>query len=538
MLHHIKTLFLVGFIALSSCSKQNPISVVEKKELRLCIPEEPLTLDPRKGGDAVSSHLHFMLFEGLTSLNEDGSVNPAQCYQIDISDDLKTYTFHMGRTLWSDGSRVTSYDFEKSWKDILSPSFPSPNAHLLYPIKGAEAAKRGEIPISMVGIHAPDPYTLIVELSQPTPYFLKLVSFCVFFPVSKALDDENPSWAFNHHKTFSSNGPFCLKEWKHHNEIRVEKNPLYHSPEKVALDAIRLSIIASEMTTFQMYENEEIDFVGHPFSMLPFDAVASLMKTQELKTTPAAATTFITFNTGCFPFNNLNMRKAFSLAIHRDEIVSNMTQLGELVATDAVPPILKNGRSQPFYTDHQPDLARYYLDLALKEMNISKKDLNQITFNYSMLENHHKVAQVLQQQWLNTLGVHVKLQSIEHKNLLEKLGKKDFSFGLTIWRAQYFDPTSILDRFKHRSNAKNYSGWENEQFQQLLDLSSSLNGEQRLDMLEKAEEIFLRDFPVAPLYHWSLCYLNRPYLKNIQFSPVGGIFFERLSIDKKSEDIR
>ncbi|HVW99391.1 MAG TPA: ABC transporter substrate-binding protein, partial [Candidatus Babeliaceae bacterium] len=182
--------FFLILTLLASCGK--PEAPSKKLHiLRMNVNREPVSMDPRQGSEYVSSTLHFMLFEGLMRLNPDGSLTPAQAKSVEISDDRKTYTFHLRDTKWSDGTPVTAYDFEKAWKKILSPHFAAPSASLLYAIRNAEKAKRGTISLEDVGIHSTDPRTLIVELESPTPYFLSLVSFCVFFPV-KQTADENP----------------------------------------------------------------------------------------------------------------------------------------------------------------------------------------------------------------------------------------------------------------------------------------------------------------------------------------------------------
>ena len=218
--------------AMMSCSPTQFSKPTRSQSLRINLSKEPASLDPRKGNDMVASQIHFMLYEGLLRLNPDMSLSVAQAESYEISSDHKTYTFHLKNTVWSDGSPVTAYDFEKTWKSMLDPCFPSPDAYLLYPIKNAKPVKEGKLPLDQVAIHSKDVKTLVIELERPTPYFLQILASSVFLPVKTDKDQSMPNWATQPEQIIS-NGPFTLKSWKFNQEMVFEKNPHYHRASQV-----------------------------------------------------------------------------------------------------------------------------------------------------------------------------------------------------------------------------------------------------------------------------------------------------------------
>jgi oligopeptide transport system substrate-binding protein len=476
---------------------------------------EPQSLDPRASGDIVSSTLHFLLFEGLTRFNPDWTISLALAESIDISTDRKTYVFHLREAEWSDGSLITAYDFEYAWKKILDPLFCSINAHLFYVINNAEPAKRGACPLDEVGITALDEKTLKVELCHPTPYFLELTSFSSFFPVSKEKDSKDPNWVKKTGKDFVCNGPFHLQDWDQNVALTLEKNPNFWNSYQIHLDKIHLPIIADSMTALHLFECGELDLLQHSLSPLPSEPLQELFKRKELFLAPSAGTQIIAFNTQQFPFNHVKIRRAFGLAVDRNAIVNTVLKLGGVPANSAIPPLLKKGEDEPLLAAYDPKAAKELFKEGLSECGIEEWQFPPIAFCFSASDLNKNIAAALQQQWKETLGITVSLQAVEHVTLLEKFKNRQFQLVQTLWLAQFNDQMNIFERFKYKNNLKNYPGWENKQFQELLERSQLEVGTARLSTLREAEELFLQEMPVLPLYHLNAIYLKKPYVKNL-----------------------
>ncbi len=520
-------LFL-GSIFLLGCQLDN--APKDQATLKIAFDHEPSTLDPRFCTDLETANAIQMVYEGLMRLDYHGNVVPAIAESVDISPDLKTYTFLLRNTTWSDGTPLTAHDFEESWKSLLNPEFPAPNAYQFYYIKGAKAYKEGQGSLDDVGIKAHGKKLLIVELEKPTPYFLKIVTSFFYVPVSLQLRQAKNSPI----SAATSNGPYMLKEWKHNNEVIMVKNPLYWDAKVVAIDQIAL-IVLDENTSYKMFEMGHLDRAGSPTATLPQDAIATLKHHPQFKILPAAATSWFRFNTLAPPFDNIKLRKAFNLALNRKSIVDHVTQGNQTPATGIVPPAV-GWRTQSYYQDNDIPMAWQLFQEALVEMNIDKDSIPSMTLSYVPNDRDHKIAQAVQQQWNEAFGIHVNLQSQESKIFSENVLKGAYQISMGSWYADFSDPMNFLEIFKYKSNSSNRTGWENTEYIQLLDHSSDeSNPEKRMDYLRQAEAILMQQMPVAPLFFAAFNYLQSENVGGISLSDLGILDFKYAFIEDTIE---
>ena len=495
------------------------------QNLRLNVKVEPKTLDPRKGGDLYSSQMHFLFFEGLMKRHPDCSIHLAQAESYEVSEDNLVYTFHLRDTVWSDNTPVTAYDFEQSWKDILDPIFPSMNAQLLSPIKNADAAKKGLVSLDELGIKAIDAKTLVITLEKPTPYFLELLAFCVLFPVQIENDRKNPNWAKSTGPNFLCNGPYILEKWDEHQIIAI-RNPTYRKTKDLRANKIVFNIVQDDKKTLQMFEDGLIDMVGGNLNSIPLEEIPHLEKKWDIFRKEFPRTRMIAFNTEKFPFTNLKIRKAFAFAINRQELIGlfgngvkknirakyiNTAYQASTAATNMIPPCLKENRYRFFFKDNDVVQAKALLEEGLKELGITKEIFHSITLYYDLSYSHtDKLIQAIQQQWLAALGIFIKTECVDYRVVLDRLTNGNYCMAHTEWTAMYFDQMGILERFKYKTHAKNFTNWENQEYIQLLDRSFYEQKDARLQTLEQAEKLFISEMPLIPLYHEDDVYIISP----------------------------
>ena len=529
--------FLFVLLLFSSCSKTESTN---QPFLRVNIFVDPQTLDPRKARDLNTTTLMRMIYEGLTRASKTREVEFALAQDIEVSDDRMQYIFHLRESYWSDGEPVTSFYYADGWKSMLDPRFPSDVSYQLYVIKNARKAKLGEVGLEQVGIYTPDPNTLIVDLEQPIPYFLELVSMTSFMPVPSRIARLHPEWG-HEVKQSVCNGPFMIKSWRLGDHIKMVKNAKYWEAKEVQINGLKLLIMPSD-TEMQMFEEGKLEWAGSPLSVIPAEAIQALKKQEKLKATPFAATYFFRVNTSDEiegkknPLSNTLFRKALSFTISRNEIAEHILQGGHTPARALVPPQMGLSERGYFHDDNL-DKGRKLLKEALFEMEIEK--LDPIVISYSSNERNASIAQAIQKQWEDGLGIEVQLEAIEPKIFFQRVSSKEFQLAASSWVPDFNDPINFLEVFKYKQGGTNNTNWESAKYIDLLELSALCkDSEERKNFLRAAEQILMEQMPIIPVFHFALNYLLKEGLEDVALSPLGQIDFRWARMAQEKETVR
>ncbi len=387
------------------------------------------------------------------------------------------------------------------------------------------AAEMGER-FDRVGVSAPDEHTLIVRLNAPCPYFLDLLAMPIFLPIHKSISMfrrgteglpitaqglviYDPQWTkpedhAGGYEGLVTNGAYRLAGWSFKRRLRLAKNPYFHDADSVRCRTIDMVVLENVSASIMAYERGEIDFL--PSMNVPYDhEIARLAETgarPDFVLSDVLATYFLNFN--CVsetvggvrnPFLDPRVRKAFALAVNKEQIVRDVLRRGDRIAGSFVPPGVIPGYEPPSGLVHNADAARALLAEAGFPDGVG---LPVIDLLYTPSDS--RIVQALSRMWAVTLGVRVNLRGKESRTLADDKAHHRFMIARGNWYADYNDPTTFLDCLL-RGNGNNDSGYANEAYDALLEAA---NGERdatrRSELLRRAEAIIVEDdLPILPI---------------------------------------
>jgi oligopeptide transport system substrate-binding protein len=474
----------------------------------------PLTLDPAISAD-MSSHIYItQIFSGLVRLDDELNIVPDIAESLpEESPDGKTFTFHLRQGVkFQNGREVKAADFKYSWERACDPATGSTTAATyLGDIVGAEDMLAGRTQ-GISGVEVLDDYTLRVTIDAPKAYFLDKLAYPTAFVVDRANVESGQYWW----RQPDGTGPFKLKEWTPEQRLVLERSQIYYG-EPAKLEQIVYLLSGESMGRYEKGETD-VTLVSTSYIDEASDEASPLHL--QLAITPELSLYYIGFNTAKPPFDDVNIRRAFCLAVDKQHIVKVILRDMVSEADGILPP------GMPGYNESVAGLT-YDLEKAKELIAASKykdaSNLPPITLTSGGSGNSIPAyLGAIIQDWQQNLGVNVTVRQLEMEDFLYNLNEEKDEMFMLGWIADYPDPHNFLDILFHTGSENNVFEYSSPSLDALLDQAAiEQNRAVRLALYQQAEQMVVDDAPCLPLFHGANYILVKPYVKNYELNTLG-----------------
>ncbi len=367
-----------------------------------------------------------------------------------------------------------------------------------------------------MGVEAVDDYTYRISLVQSAPFFLGLTAHQLFRLVPRKVIEKYGDAKWTQPGNIVTCGPFKVKAWKPYDELVVERDPMYWDAANVHLDQISFYPFEDNPAMMSLYKAGGIDAAfNHTVPNAWLDHIRQL---KDYMDAPEAGNNYYMINTTRAPMNDVRVRKAFNMAI--DKVAFAQWRKVTKPTTVFVPEGIFPGYPRVQGDEYNPARAKQLLAEA-GYSDPKKFPVNEVEITYNTNNNNKAIAEFVQAQWKQNLGITVPIKNTEFKTFMVQRSSVQYKgFARGGWSADYMDPYTFLSLF-YTPTGDNGTGWWDAKYAAMLDEANlTLDKQKRYDILAKAEAYMLDAQPVIPLDVPATSWMKKPYVKGMYPNPM------------------
>jgi len=503
-------------------------------------------IDPYNMQESEGTQVGQSIFDSLTAFDplDPTKVLPAAAESWQANEDATVWTFKLNPNgKFSDGTPVKASDFIYAWNRIANPETkntstkevdPSILSYHLAAIAGTDDAGNAT---AISGVKAIDDLTLEVTLKYSFADFEYVVAHPALAPVPQKYVEEGVD--FNGEKVAFGdmpvgNGPFKMSEpWKRDQYIKVVQNENYYG-DKPFVDGIDFKIFKDPNTAYTEFEAGNLDFTQIGEGKIK-DAVTKYGESENGYTVNPGkqvllgaenATYYLVVNLKNKDMQNLDLRKAISLAINRQAICDLALEGTRDPADNVVPPGIAGYQAGVW------EFAKY--DKAAAEQALTDagfaggKGAPEITITYNNDGGHEKIMQLVQAD-LEAIGLKVAFDTADFPNTLKKYDAGDFEIGRLGWIADY----PIMDNFLYplftTGAGDNKSSYSNKTVDETINAArATLDSAARISKYQEADKTIGADLPVLPIMFYRHHHVGSDRVNDLTYSAMGLADFSKV----------
>lgn len=518
-IHDRRTLLQLGAAAIASPMLANSAMADEKADTLVWADTMSPGADPHVVYDTPMWFIAFNLYDNLYRYEGNPpQIRPWLAESHSVSDDGLTYVFKLREGIkFHDDGDMTAADVVYSFQRLLALGKGPSGAFL--PIIKAE------------NIVATGPREVTFKLNQPYSPFLSaiplvaIVNSALLKKQATAADPWAATWLSSNE---AGSGAYKLVPNSYESMVRFDyarfdKHFLGwgHNPKPINL--VRARYIKESSTRVNALIRGDVD-VGGVANTSEELARLSAAPNVEVRTDPAMRLFVVTMNNQRAPFDNINVRKAFSHAFNYDAFI-NVILKGNARPSKAPLPndLWGNPKDIEGYA-FDLDKAKTYLDRARAEGVVFNRPLK---FHYQSDEDQTKQAGQLLQGDLRKIGVEIELTVDMFARIAAGSTKPETTPDMWIhWVSAYFvDPENWIGQMydsRFHGTWKASSWYKNKEVDDLLGRARTVNDQaERAQLYSKAARLIVADAPEIYIYDSVVTRAMSKRVKNYKFGSVG-----------------